>query len=72
MKDGKTPDPLDVKLVPDKPTGLAALSRKIFGGEADTRPSRIGRPLLDAIQFVPDGTEVRTHRCSAATRSRAR
>ena len=55
--DGKTPPALTIKLVPDKPTGLAALIRWIFGGEVDTRPLPNWPAVVDAIQFVPDGTE---------------
>jgi len=55
---GKTPEPLTIKLVRDKPTGLAALLQLVFGGEADTRPLPNWPAALDAVQFIPDGTEV--------------
>ncbi len=55
---GKTPDPLVVKLVPDEPSGLAALLRKWFGSTTEARPEPNWPTVLDAIQFISDGTEI--------------
>jgi regulator of sigma E protease len=55
---GETPEPLTVKLVSDKPTGLAALIHKLFGSSAEPRPEPNWPTVLDAIQFIPDGTDV--------------
>ena len=56
-KDGNVPDPVVVKLVRDKPSWLATLIRKIFGGEVDTRPLPNWPTVLDWGQFIPDGTK---------------
>ena len=55
---GETPDPLVVKLVPDEPSGLAALLRKWFGSTTEARPEPNWPTVLDAIQFISDGTEI--------------
>ncbi len=56
-KDGETPTPLVVKLETDKPTGLVALIGKILGRNTEPRSEPNWPTVLDAIQFVPEGTE---------------
>lgn len=55
---GEAPEPLIVKLVRDKPSWLAALLQKLFGGETDMRPLPNWPTILDAVQFIPEGTEI--------------
>jgi regulator of sigma E protease len=56
---GKTPKPMIVKFVADKPGWLAQLLQKIFGSEATVPQTFPNWPaLLDAVQFVPDETTV--------------
>lgn len=55
---GVTPPPLEVSLMSPKPTGLAALIRWLFGWTNETHPEPNWPTVLDAIQFVPAGTEV--------------
>ena len=54
---GETPTPLTVKLETDRPSGLAALIGKILGRNTEPRPEPNWPTVLDAIQFVPEGTE---------------
>lgn len=57
-KNGDTPEPATIKLVTDPPTGLAAFIRKLLGGSTETRQEMNWPTVLDAIQFLPVGTEV--------------
>ncbi len=54
---GETPTPLIVKLETDRPSGLAGLIGKILGRNTEPRPEPNWPTVLDAIQFVPEGTE---------------
>jgi regulator of sigma E protease len=56
-KDGKASDSLTVKLVRNNPGWMARLIRAIFGGEFDTSPLPNWPRVLDAAQFIPEGTE---------------
>lgn len=55
---GSLPEPLVVNLISAKPTGLAALIRHLFHGTNEPHSEPNWPTVLDAIQFVPDGTEV--------------
>ncbi len=55
---GGTAEPVVINLIADQPTGLAAFLWKIFGTTREPRPEPNWPTVLDAIQFIPDGTEV--------------
>lgn len=55
---GNVPESQVVRLMSPKPTGLAALIRRLFGGSNESRPEFNWPTVLDAIQFIPEGTEV--------------
>lgn len=55
---GVVPEPQVVRLMSPKPTGLAALIRRLFGGSDESHPEFNWPTVLDAIQFAPEGTEL--------------
>ena len=67
-----TPEPIDMKLVPEKPGWLAGLIRSIFGGASEPRPEPNWPTVLDLVQFAPAGTEVEAHRRARRRRASQR
>ncbi|MFO0789196.1 MAG: site-2 protease family protein [Pirellulales bacterium] len=57
-KDGETPKEREIKLMTDKPTGLAALIRWLFGYSTEQKQEFNWPSVLDSIQFLPEGTDV--------------
>ena len=57
-KDGKTPDPIVVKLVRDEPGWFGRVWQKIFGAVAIDRERYDWPQVIDIIQFIPPGNEV--------------
>jgi regulator of sigma E protease len=57
-KDGNTPDPITVKFVPDEPGLFGRVWQAVFGGGPTTREYLDWPRLIDALQFIPAGTEV--------------
>jgi regulator of sigma E protease len=57
-KDGNTPDPVTVKFVPDEPGFVGRVWQAVFGGGPTTREYLDWPRLIDALQFIPAGTEV--------------
>jgi regulator of sigma E protease len=57
-KDGKTPEPIIVKFVPDEPGWFGKLWGKVFG-RAPVDSERFDWPrLMDVVQLIPGETEV--------------
>lgn len=54
----KTPKPITIQFVPEKPGWLGRLIQSIFGGETDTTPVPNWPMVITVVQFVPEGTDV--------------